>query len=142
MAVQKTDQLLEVLANGDVDFIVIGGVAALAHGAVTMTRDLDIAAPMTATNLDRLMTALQSIRPHHALRHDLGVIRETPKELTRFRLLLIDTDLGRLDVLGSVEPIGSYEDLRTVELELTPGKYYQVIDIDQLIENQIAPGTT
>lgn len=40
---QQTERLLEVLADSGLDFVVIGGVAAIAHGATTATQDLDIA---------------------------------------------------------------------------------------------------
>lgn len=45
--------LLTALQDAGVVFCVIGGVAAIAHGVLTPTQDLDIAAPMTADNLAR-----------------------------------------------------------------------------------------
>ena len=136
MAAASTDVagLLMALLDARVEFCVIGGVAAIAHGALTPTRDLDVAAPMTEENLTRLMSAVAPHRPRHATRPDLGVISQTPAELTKFRLLLIDTDLGRLDVLGTVEPIGTYSQLRSTPLELVEGRLVPVLDIGQLIE--------
>lgn len=60
--------LLAALQDAKVEFCVIGGVAAIAHGALTPTQDLDIAAPMTEDNLARLLTALAPYRPKHATR--------------------------------------------------------------------------
>ena len=40
------EALLRTLVSAGVEFIVIGGAAAVAHGAATPTQDLDIAAPM------------------------------------------------------------------------------------------------
>jgi hypothetical protein len=117
-----------------VEFCVIGGVAAIAHGALTPTHDLDIAAPMTVDNLARLLTALAPYRPKHATRPDLGVITASAEELTRFRLLLLDTDLGRLDVLKRVEPIGEFEQLRSITMPIIGENPVSVIDLDQLIE--------
>lgn len=128
------DTLLAVLQGAAVEFCVIGGVAAVAHGATTPTRDLDIAAPLTAENLTRLFAALAPHRPVHATRPDLGVIRDPPETFTRFRLLLLDTDLGRLDVLKRVEPIGEYEALRTTPIELVERRVVPVLELDQLIE--------
>ncbi|KIG16259.1 hypothetical protein DB30_04719 [Enhygromyxa salina] len=112
----------------------IGGAAALAHGALTPTRDLDVVAPLTEANLTRLLDAIMPLRPHHATRPDLGVVWQSAAELTKFRLLLLDTDIGRLDVLGTVEPLGGFEDIDAIEMELLPGQPVQVLSLDQLIE--------
>lgn len=80
--------------------------------------DLDVAAPFTAENLERLFDALRSHRPVHATRPDLSVLDEPIERLMKFRLLLIDTALGRLDILREVTPIGECADLDTIEMEL------------------------
>lgn len=62
------------------------------------------------------------------------MITASPEELTRFRLLLIDTDLGRLDVLKRVEPIGEFEHLRAKPMQLVGDREAPVLELDQLIE--------
>jgi predicted nucleotidyltransferase len=131
---QQTEKLLVLLQDAGVRFVVIGGVAAISHGAATLTRDLDVAAPLTPDNVERLMTALRPYHPTHVTRPDLGEIQESIERLCEFRLLLIDTDLGRLDVLREVQPLGPAESLVTVEMELVEGKRFQVLSLDQLIE--------
>lgn len=131
---QQTEKLLVLLQDAGVRFVVIGGVAAISHGAATLTRDLDVAAPLTPDNVERLMTALRPYHPTHVTRPDLGEIQESIERLCEFRLLLIDTDLGRLDVLREVQPLGPAESLITVEMELVEGKRFQVLSLDQLIE--------
>jgi predicted nucleotidyltransferase len=126
--------LLGALQDAGVEFCVIGGVAAIAHGALTPTQDLDVAAPMTVENLSRLLAALAPYHPKHATRPDLGVITASAQELTHFRLLLLDTDLGRLDVLKTVEPIGEFDQLHMSELSLVSDQLVRVITLDQLIE--------
>ena len=74
-------RLLARLQDAGFEFAVIGGVAAIAHGASTMTRDLDLAAPMTAKNLARLLDALRPLRPRHVLRPDLGELVDPPERL-------------------------------------------------------------
>jgi hypothetical protein len=128
------EQLLRALLDAGVQFIVIGGAAAIAHGAVTPTQDLDIAAPFTEENLARLLAAVRPFKPRHATRPELGEVWQGPAELTRFRLLLLQTDVGRLDVLPRVEPLGAYEALRSVELELIEHRNVRVLALDQLIE--------
>jgi hypothetical protein len=130
----ESRRLLAALLDAGFEFIVIGGAAALAHGVLTPTRDLDVAAPLTEDNLARLLTALMPFRPRHATRPDLGVVWQSAAELTKFRLLLLDTDIGRLDVLGTVEPLGGFRDIQAVEMQLLPARPVRVISLDQLIE--------
>ncbi len=127
-------RLLEVVADSGFECIVIGGVAAIGHGAATPTDDLDVVAPMTEANLERLMTALQPYHPKHATRPDLAVITDPAKRLAGFRLLLLDTDLGRLDVLRTVEPLGEFAAVESLSMELVPGRAFRVITLEQLIE--------
>lgn len=129
-----SERLLARLLDAGVEFVVIGGVAALSYGALTPTQDLDVAAPMTEANLERLLAAVRPLHPYHAMRRDLGEVSQSAQQLTKFRLLLLQTDAGRLDVLGTVDPIGPYEDLRWIEVELVEGRAVRVLDLDQLIE--------
>jgi hypothetical protein len=69
-----------------------------------------------------------------AIDTDLGVVWQTADELAQFRLLLFETELGRLDVLGTVEPLGSFDQLEAVEMELVQDRWVRVLALDQLIE--------
>jgi hypothetical protein len=66
------------------------------------------------------------------------VIQEPIERLITFRLLLISTDLGRLDVLKEVTPIGVASALETEVFELIAGKRFHVLSLDQLIEVKAA----
>src|SRR5690606_31162518 len=54
-APQRNLELLERLTDARVEFCIIGGIAAVLHGATRTTVDLDIAAPFTEENLKRLL---------------------------------------------------------------------------------------
>jgi predicted nucleotidyltransferase len=56
-------QLLRRLNDAGVDFVVIGGVAAIAHGSARMTLDLDVCARFDQPNISRILDALRGIRP-------------------------------------------------------------------------------
>lgn len=129
---QNNAALVDALVEANVEFIVIGGVAAILHGVSRVTSDLDISAPLERDNLQRLLSALAPHRPVHATRPDLALLDEPLERLMTFRLLLIETTLGRLDVLPRVEPIGDYAALQTVEMTLA-GHAVQVIERRQLI---------
>jgi hypothetical protein len=53
------EALLSTLQKNEVEFIVIGGAAAVAHGAARLTQVLDIVYRRTPSNLDRLVNALR-----------------------------------------------------------------------------------
>ena len=58
------ESLIRVLRNGEVDFIVVGGVAAVAHGSARLTQDLDVVYERSPENLQRLARALASHDPY------------------------------------------------------------------------------
>ena len=51
-------KLLELLVGGEVDFVLIGGVAARIHGSSLQTDDLDVVIPFETENLKRLSKVL------------------------------------------------------------------------------------
>jgi hypothetical protein len=57
-------QLLGVLTRGGVEFIIIGGAAATAHGASRLTEDIDVMYRRTADNIARLAEALAPVDPY------------------------------------------------------------------------------
>ena len=50
------------------------------------------------------------------------------------RLSMLTTDLGRVDIIREVRPVGEYADLETVEMELVEHRLFKVLALDQLIE--------
>lgn len=132
--IQRTDELIRVLAEAGVEFIIVGGVAAVVHGSSMFTVDFDIAAPFTATNLNRLVTALKPHSPQHALASPRRALTETVEELTSYKNLYLMTQLGRLDVLSAVTGLGPYEVLiqQTDSVQLS-GQPCRVLTLDALI---------
>lgn len=117
---QQTERLLEILADSGLDFVVIGGVAAIAHGATAATQDLDIAVELDPDKVRRLLEALGPYKPVHFTRPELPLVAGNADSLAKLRLLLVETELGRLDILSEVEPFESVSDLPTVQLPLLP----------------------
>ncbi len=90
--------MLASLADGDVDFVVIGGIAMIAHGSVRFTRDLDLVFAPDEANLDSLGRALIGLGAR--LR---GVEDEVPfvpdaATLAKVDVLTLETSAGWLDV--------------------------------------------
>ena len=90
--------------------------------------------PSYDTYRRRLLEVLAPFEPVHFTRPDLPLLAENAGSLAKFRLLLVETELGRLDILSKVEPFGSVLDLPTVQLPLLPQRLFEVINLDALIE--------
>lgn len=104
------EQILQILANNQVDFVLIGGVAARAHGSSRLTDDIDIVYRRTSQNLVRIVEALAPYQPY--LRGAPPGLpfqwdAETLRRGLNFKLM---TTLGAIDLLGEVAG-GTYEDL-------------------------------
>src|SRR3989338_7967143 len=56
--------LLKVLGDGGVEFILVGGVAATAHGSARLTEDIDVVYSRTPENIARLASALRPCSPY------------------------------------------------------------------------------
>lgn len=136
---QNNAALLGALDAAHVEFAIIGGVAAALHGATRLTIDLDIVMPFDEANLARLVDAMRPHAPVHATRTDLSLLDEPMARLMRFRMFLIETRLGRLDVLRSIEPCGEYDRLDTVEMTVH-GRIVRVLALQPLIAVKRATG--
>jgi hypothetical protein len=58
-----TPDLLRRLNDHGVNYIVIGGVAAIAHGSARITEDLDVGASLSRENAVRIVTSLSDLNP-------------------------------------------------------------------------------
>jgi hypothetical protein len=103
-------EALEVLARHDVDFVVVGGVAAVLGGAPIATFDLDIVHARTAANLDRLREALDALDARY--RDPAGrLLRPDRSGLAGPGHHLLLTRCGPLDLLGAIGQGRTYDDL-------------------------------
>ncbi len=103
--------LLGTLVRGGVEFILVGGVAARAHGSARLTQDVDVVYSRAAPNLDRLAAALGPLHPY---------LRGAPPglpfafdvaTLERGLNFTLTTSLGDVDLLGEIAGGGGYDDL-------------------------------
>jgi predicted nucleotidyltransferase len=103
--------LLEVLAQADVQFILIGGVAANLHGSARATFDIDIVYARSKGNLAAIAAALSPLAPY--LRGAPPGLPFTLDEKTLANGLnfTLTTTLGDLDLMGEVAGGGTYEKL-------------------------------
>lgn len=126
--------LLETLSKYKVDFIIVGGVCGVLHGAPVTTFDLDIVHSRTEENLARLLPALQALDAYYRGRQDQ---RLKPKQdhLSSPGHQLLMTRFGPLDLLGTIGAGQSYPDLLKHSDEVEIGKMrLRVLSLEKLIE--------
>lgn len=133
--------LLGALADGGVDHIIVGGLAATIHGSARLTQDVDVVYARADSNLERLVDALRDHEPRlRGAPHDLPF--EWSGRTLRMGLnFTLATSLGPLDLLGEIAGGGGYEDLlpHTIAVELF-GRTHRCLDLESLIRSKRAAG--
>ncbi len=133
--------MLRRLDAAGVEFVVIGGIAAIAHGSPQITRDLDIVFATGEANLERLGRALGDLKATLRGVTDDVLFVPDARTLRHVRVLTLDTEEGPLDVM--VQPDGSkgYEQLLAGSIEaLVGGTAVRVAGLDDLIAMKKAAG--
>jgi hypothetical protein len=130
---QNLSELVRRLIAAEVEFVLVGGFAAVAHGVTLVTRDVDICCRFTAANLMRIQKAFADLHPVHRSRPDLP-LDLTPEQRASLKNLYVRTDLGVVDCLGEVLGLGGFDQVaqRAVEVDV-PGGKCRVLDLEALI---------
>jgi len=64
---ENAEQLLKILAENQVEFVIVGGIAGIFHGSPLTTLDLDVCAPLSVENMMRISTALRPLHARHRM---------------------------------------------------------------------------
>jgi len=131
---QHLNQLLGRLIAADVEFVLVGGLAAAIHGSSLNTRDVDICCRFTEANLLKIQQAFQGLNPVHRQRSDLPLV-VTPELCEGLKNLYLKTDLGVVDCLGEVLAVGNFDDVlaHSTFVELPMGRF-RILEVDTLIK--------
>jgi len=132
---QNIQKILKLLKENEVEFVVIGGYAAIVHGASCVTEDLDLCIAFEKGNLEKMLKAFSNLHPEHRLVGKTSPITETAEKLSAFKNLYFKTDLGFIDILNEVSGIGAFSevDKHSVEVPIFDMKC-KVLDLDHIIE--------
>lgn len=107
-----TAQLLAALVSRGVDFVVIGGIAAVVHGSPRITQDLDVTFATDAGNLALLGEALVALGATlRGAPNDVPFVADAAT-LRRVEVLTLDTVAGAFDVLARPAGAPPYDALR------------------------------
>jgi hypothetical protein len=134
-------QVVPPLARANVDFILIGGMAAILHGAARVTFDVDILYDRSQVNLERLVTVLRPFTP--SLR---GAPPGLPFKLDLATLrnglnFTLATNLGDLDLFGELTGGETFRDLLPHSFDVEAfGVHFKCVDLPTLIRIKEAAG--
>lgn len=103
--------LLKVLGNAGVDYVLVGGVAATAHGSTRLTQDIDMVYARSPENLRRLVAALAPYDPYLRGAPPGLPFRWSVETLQGGLNFTLTTRLGNIDLLGEITGGGTYENL-------------------------------
>ena len=117
--------ILRTLTKHKVDFIVVGGVCAVLHGAPMSTFDLDVVHSREPDNIHRLLTALDALDAHYRMQPERKA-RPDILHLSSEGHQLLMTRFGPLDVLGIIGRGQEYRDLLKDTDELQVGRGVKV----------------
>lgn len=133
-------RILEELARHEVDFVLVGGMAAQTHGNTRMTSDVDLIPEPDPQNLARLAEALRALEArvlnpgHEDLEIDAAM-------LPRATIWQLATPHGDVDVLHEAPGAAPYDQLRERALVIALGDVQiQVAGRDDLIRMKLARG--
>jgi hypothetical protein len=127
--------VIRALNDHEVDFIVVGGVAAVLEGAPISTFDLDVVHARSAKNIERLLKALDALDAYYRLQPERR-IRPAASHLVSAGHQLLMTRYGPLDILGTIGKAYGYEDLlkHVNDVEAGPPPPIRVLKLAKLIE--------
>jgi hypothetical protein len=133
--------ILRTLTRHRVEFIIVGGVAAVLQGAPLNTFDLDVVHRRESGNIDRLLKALQTLEARF---RTPGAAKRQPDRSHLFspghQLLL--TRWGPLDLRGTIGAARGYDELagETCEVRLGGKFHVRVLGLPALIRDKQAVG--
>lgn len=133
--------MLQGLRTKEVKFVVVGGLAAAAHGSRHVTDHIDICYDRSRANVTRLAAILsewnaypRSIERGLPFFLDARQFRATP-------IMTLTTDEGFIDVLDVVNGVGEYSKCRERSIAVEAfGIRFRVLDLPALIDAKKAAG--
>lgn len=137
------ERVLRVLVAHGVRFVLVGGLAAVAHGSPLPTTDVDITPERSSDNLERLAGALRELGARIRTADPAGVVFPATGAFLAAQphMLNLVTEAGDLDIVFTPAAFADgYASLihRVTSLELADGVMVDVADLDAIIESKEA----
>jgi hypothetical protein len=111
------------------------------HGVPVATFDLDICCPFGEENIRRIESAVKDLHPVHRLTANKLPLEETRSSFKDLKNIYLQTDLGKLDCLGEVAGLGTYEQVSQQSILHTMSfGQFRMLNLDALIAAKSAAG--
>jgi hypothetical protein len=139
------ERMLSALAEGEVRFILIGGMAAVLHGDVGVTIDIDVVPERTDENLERLAEALRGLGARirtegepEGLPFDCST--EFFRNLPPDSIVNMTTEAGDLDVTFCPSGTSGFSDLKrdAIGIEAAERLHILVASLEDVIRSKEA----
>jgi hypothetical protein len=137
----RIDAAVQALVDAGVEFVLIGGWAAILNGSARTTRDVDICYARTPENHTRLVAALSPFRPRP---------RDFPSELpfiwdaftlANSTVFTLATTLGSIDLLAEVDGLGTFQQVKaSAKIVEAFDRSVWTLDLRGLINSKRAAG--
>src|SRR4051794_22434209 len=105
------NDLLQQLHAGRVEFVLVGGLAAIVYGVSLVTRAVDVCCRFSAENLLRLQNTLKDLKPVHRMTPQRLPLKLSQESTVGLKNLYLSTELGVLDCLSEVLGVGDYDEV-------------------------------
>lgn len=133
--------MLRGLSNAEVEFVVIGGVAAVAHGSTFQTNDLDICYRPSAANIERLTRLLREWAAYPRGWESGLPFEMDARTFAMTPALTLRTSEGDLDLLDKVAGLNGYDVARELSEELVIlDARFHVLGLPALVRAKEATG--
>lgn len=139
----RPDEVVGLLGRHGVRYVLIGGLAAVTHGASLLTVDVDICHAGDPENLERVSAALREVSAELRGGDPNPPFRLDARTLAKGDAFTFMTDLGPIDLLRRPAGTTGYEDLaRTADVFTLFGQRVLIASIDDLIRMKRSAGRT
>ncbi len=127
--------LLERLLQHEIDFVLAGGLACVVHGSPLVTQDIDICLSIDQEQIGKLRVALTDLSPKHRMNPNFQPsFLDYPEQLEGTKNIYLETDLGILDILSELSPVGAFERVKRDAITVPLFGYQcRVVSIEDLI---------
>ena len=140
----KPDRILEVLIEHEVEFVVIGGVAAIAHGVSRITRDLDVVVGTSKANRRRTIKALAALEAREyrpASKRWVRIRANADPDWLLKQPRMCDSRYGGIDICNAMKRVPGWKEAKATAITVDAfGLEFLVLGKDALIKAKLAAG--
>ncbi|MFO8073469.1 MAG: hypothetical protein R6V85_16515 [Polyangia bacterium] len=134
-------EILVALSQREVEYVLVGGMAAVLHGAPLTTQDIDVVHERSDENVERLLAFLERVNARYRGQPGGRILSPTADALRGGDHHNLTTDLGFLDLLGELEQGQGYRQLLPhTEVHRSGELAIAVVTLEKLVEIKVEAG--